>query len=79
MKACFIFPIVKSSYIKPNEQVGAVSETLCCDHTLMQLIISKYLIACCTPVYINMLVKVVLLSNIPEVIVHCRTVVMVIS
>ena len=56
-----------------------ISETLCFDQTLMQLITSEDLSAFCNTVYFIMLVKVVLLSNIPEVIIHCRAVVMVIS
>lgn len=56
-----------------------ISETMCFDHTLMQPITSEYLSAFYTTVYFIMLVKVVLLSNTPEVIIHCRAVVMVIS
>jgi hypothetical protein len=56
-----------------------ISETLFFDQTLMQLITSEYLITFFNTVYFIMLVKSVVLSNIPEVIIHCRAVVMVIS
>jgi len=56
-----------------------ITETPCFDQTLMQLITSEYLSAFCNAVYFIVLVKVVLLSNIPEVIIDCRAVVMVIG
>jgi hypothetical protein len=56
-----------------------ISETLCFDQTVMQLITSEYLGAFSTTVNFIMLVKFELLSNIPKAIIHCRAVVMVIS
>jgi len=56
-----------------------ISETLFFDQTLMQLFTSEYLVTFFNTVYFIMLVKFMVLSNIPEVIIHCRAVVMVIS
>lgn len=56
-----------------------ISETLCFDQMLLQLITSVYISAFCNTVYFITLVKFVLLSNTPEVIIHCCAVVMVVS